>query len=110
LDGEESPLTQPPNPNPITAIQNLPIQLWLFAAFVDQQFTTLYQQIGTLMAQVAVEQTALDDLATALEAVKTTLANEITKLEAQVTAGTLPAGSLTGLNQALTDLQAIPLP
>ena len=61
------------------------------------------------MAAVSVEQTDLDNLAAALEAVKTALSAEITKLEAAVAAAgqPLPAGSLDGIKAALADLTAL---
>lgn len=57
------------------------------------------------MALVSVDQTALDSLATALEAAKTSLATEIASLQTQ-----LPAADLSGLNKALTDLQGLEPP
>lgn len=57
------------------------------------------------MALVQIDQTALDTLATSLEAVKTSLAAEIASLQTQ-----LPAADLSGLNQALTDLQGLEPP
>lgn len=57
------------------------------------------------MAAVQVDQTALDTLATNLEAVKTALSAEIASLQTQV-----PQANLDGLNQALADLQALEPP
>jgi hypothetical protein len=70
----------------------------------------MQKQLEKLMSLVSVDQTALDTLATNLEAVKTALSAEIANLQAEVAAGNLPAASLTGLNQALTDLQALAPP
>jgi hypothetical protein len=65
----------------------------------------LQNGINSIMAAVEVDQTALDTLATNLEAVKTSLAAEIASLQTQ-----LPEADLTGLNAALTDLQGLEPP
>jgi hypothetical protein len=72
----------------------------------------LQEGINKIMALVTVEQTDLDTLATNLEAAVTSVGTEITNLEAALTAaGTPPpAGSLDGLNSALTALQALEVP
>jgi hypothetical protein len=76
------------------------------------QMAQLKQGMGKLMALVEVDQTDLDTLATNLEAAVTSVGTEITNLEAALTAaGTPPpAGSLDGLNSALTALQALEVP
>jgi uncharacterized protein HemX len=61
--------------------------------------------IQQIMAAVQVDQTALDTLASNLEAVKTALSSEIASLQAS-----LPEADLSGLNQALTDLQGLEPP
>jgi hypothetical protein len=73
------------------------------------------QTLEKIMAVVQVDQTALDTLATSLEAVKTSLASEIAALTAAVAAAQanntpLPAASLDGLNAALADLTALEAP
>lgn len=67
--------------------------------------TQITKGIHQIMALVQIDQTQLDSLATALEAVKTALATEIAGLQVQ-----LPAADLSGLNQALTDLQGLESP
>jgi len=64
------------------------------------------------MAAVQVEQTDLDTLATNLDAAVASVGTELTNLEAALAAaGTpLPAGSLDGLNSALTALTALEVP
>jgi hypothetical protein len=61
--------------------------------------------IQQIMAAVQVDQTDLDNLATNLEAVKTALSSEIASLQQS-----LPEADLSGLNQALTDLQGLEPP
>lgn len=63
------------------------------------------KEIRQLMALVQIDQTALDTLAASLEAVKTSLEAEIASLQTQ-----LPEADLSGLNQALTDLQGLETP
>jgi len=60
------------------------------------------------MALVQVDQTDLDTLAASLEAVKAAIATEIANLQAANPP--LPAGSLDGLNTALSDLQGLQAP
>jgi cell division FtsZ-interacting protein ZapD len=69
------------------------------------QVTQIQKGINQIMAIVQIDQTQLDSLATALEAVKTSLAAEIASLQTS-----LPAADLSGLNQALTDLQGLEPP
>ena len=69
------------------------------------QLAHIQQQLGTIVALVSVDQTALDTLVTNLESVKTALSTEIASLQQQ-----LPAADLSGLNQALTDLQGLEAP
>lgn len=69
------------------------------------QVTQIQKEIKTIMASVQIEQTELDTLASNLEAVKTSLADEIASLGQQ-----LPAADLSGLNQALSDLQGLEPP
>ena len=68
--------------------------------------------LRSIMAAVQIEQTDLDSLAAALEAVKTALAAELADLEAKIAAGgvPLPAGSLDGLKAAVADLTALEPP
>lgn len=61
--------------------------------------------IQKIMAEVQVDQTALDALASNFEAAKTSLAAEIASLQQS-----LPEADLSGLNQALTDLQGLEPP
>jgi hypothetical protein len=70
----------------------------------------ILEGIEKIMALVQVDQAALDSLSSDLTAAITAVGTEITNLEAQVTAGTLPAASLDGLNSALTALQALEVP
>jgi uncharacterized protein HemX len=67
--------------------------------------TEIMEGIAKIMSLVEVDQTALDTLATSLEAVKTALSTEIASLSASV-----PQADLSGLNQALTDLQGLEPP
>jgi hypothetical protein len=76
-----------------------------WAVALSVQLSQIQKAIHDTMALVQVDQTALDNLATALEAVKTSLAAEIASLSAAI-----PAADLSGLNQALTDLQALEPP
>ena len=69
------------------------------------QLMEIQKGIKTIMALVQVDQAQLDVLASALESVKTTLANEIASLQTQ-----LPAADLNGLNQALADLTGLEPP
>ena len=69
------------------------------------QVAQIQKEIQKIMAQVSVDQTALDTLATSLEAVKTSLAAEIAGLQQL-----LPQADLSGLNAALTDLQGLEPP
>lgn len=76
-----------------------------WAIALTAQVTQIQKGIQKIMALVQIDQTELDNLATALEAVKTSLAAEIAGLQTQ-----LPAADLSGLNQALTDLQGLETP
>lgn len=76
-----------------------------WAIELAEQVTQIQKGIRKIMAAVQIEQTDLDNLATELEAVKTSLAAEIESLKTQ-----LPAADLSGLNQALTDLQGLEPP
>lgn len=76
-----------------------------WAVQLTAQVTQIQKEIHKIMALVQIDQTQLDDLATALETVKTTLAAEIAGLQTA-----LPAADLSGLNQALSDLQGLEPP
>lgn len=67
--------------------------------------TEIQKGINNIMAAVQVDQDALNTLATNLEAAKASLAAEIASLQTQ-----LPQADLSGLNQALTDLQSLEPP
>ncbi len=69
------------------------------------QVTEIQKGITKIMALVQIDQTELDTLATNLEAVKTALSSEIASLKQQ-----LPQADLSGLDQALTDLQGLEPP
>ncbi|GAS92701.1 hypothetical protein [Mycolicibacterium brisbanense] len=82
-------------------------------AWVNQllhQQQQILNGVITIMALVQVEQTDLDTLATNLQTAIAAVGTEVKNLEAQVAAGNLPAGSLDGLNSALTALQALEPP
>jgi hypothetical protein len=76
-----------------------------WAVQLTEQVTEIQKGIRKIMALVEIDQADLDTLATSLEAVKTSLATEIASLGQQ-----LPAADLSGLNQALTDLQGLEAP
>jgi hypothetical protein len=76
-------------------------------ASMQHQLNTIASKESDIMAAVQVDQADLDALAASLEDVKTSLSTEIQNLQA---AGNLPAGSLDGLKQALTDLQSLEPP
>lgn len=76
-----------------------------WAVALAAQVTQIQKEITKLMALVSVDQDTLTALATALEAVKTSLAAEIASLQTA-----LPAADLTGLNTALADLTALEPP
>lgn len=82
-----------------------PPQTPAWAMQLAGQVTQIQKGINRIMALVEIDQTDLDTLATSLESVKTTLAAEIASLQQQ-----LPAADLSGLNQALTDLQGLEPP
>jgi len=80
-----------------------------------QQQQSIIDGVNKIMAAVQVDQTALDSLASSLQAVATVFASEIQDLETKLAAALaanqpLPAGSLDGLNSALTALQALETP
>jgi hypothetical protein len=82
-------------------------------AWVNQllhQQQQILNGVYTIMALVQVEQTDLDTLAANLQTAIAAVGDEVKNLEAQVAAGNLPAGSLDGLNNALTALQALEPP
>ena len=85
------------------------LDTWLLGEWLSKQFTLLNRKVDQLMAQVQVDQDALDALATQLETVKSNIATEIQNLQ-NAAGPALPAGSLDGLNTALTDLQGLTLP
>lgn len=70
-----------------------------------EQLKEIKEGIQQIMALVQVDQTDLDNLATNLEAVKSSLSAEIASLQQQ-----LPQADLSGLNQALSDLQGLEPP
>lgn len=76
-----------------------------WAMQLSAQLTQIQKGIQQIMALVEVDQTALDTLATSLEAAKAALAAEIASLQTQ-----LPQADLSGLNQALADLQSLEAP
>lgn len=76
-----------------------------WAMELTAQVIQIQKGINQIMAEVKVDQAALDGLAAALESVKTTLAAEIASLQT-----TLPDADLTGLNTALSDLQSLNAP
>jgi hypothetical protein len=76
-----------------------------WAVQLAAQVAQIQKGITQLMALVQVDQTALDTLASSLEAVKAALATEIAALQAQ-----LPEADLSGLNAALADLQGLESP
>jgi hypothetical protein len=79
--------------------------LWAQLSDLASTLATITSQQENIMAQVQVDQTDLDNLATNLENVKTALATEIQNLQQQ-----LPQANLGGLNQALSDLQSLEPP
>lgn len=76
-----------------------------WATELMEQVAQIKKGIHEIMALVQIDQTELDTLATSLEAVKTSLSEEIASLQTQ-----LPSADLSGLNQALTDLQGLEPP
>lgn len=76
-----------------------------WAIELSAQVAQIQKGIKKIMASVQIEQTELDTLATNLESVKTSLEAEIASLGQQ-----LPAADLSGLNQALADLQGLEPP
>jgi hypothetical protein len=79
--------------------------LWSQLSDIGSQLADITYKEQQVMAQVQVDQTDLDNLATNLESVKIALAGEIQNLQQQ-----LPQANLGGLNQALSDLQALEPP
>jgi uncharacterized protein (DUF885 family) len=84
-------------------LDNISAQIGLVTT--SDQVMNISQQMEAIMAAVQVEQADLDTLATNLEAVQANLASEIQSLQQQ-----LPQANLTGLQTALSDLQALQPP
>lgn len=76
-----------------------------WAVDLSARLLEIQKGIQQIMALVQVDQAALDSLAASLEAAKTAIAAEIASLQVS-----LPAADLSGLNQALADLQAVEAP
>ena len=74
---------------------------------IEATLATLNQKVGTLMALVQVEQSALDDLDTALDEATTAIADRI---QALVDAGTLPAADVSALLADVDNLRALAAP
>lgn len=77
----------------------------IWAQHILAGLNKIQKGIEDIMALVQVDQAALDTLAASLEAVKSSLATEIAAL-----GQALPAADLTGINKALTDLEALEAP
>ncbi len=73
--------------------------------YLSIRFDQLQQQGGTIVAKVQIEQDTLDTFAAQLEAACTALAAEIESLKTA-----LPDADVSGLQQALADLQALEAP
>jgi len=86
-------MTNPAAPFPTTTTD---LALWLLAEWLYQEFSTLTQQIGAIMAEVRIEQSHIENVATAVEAVATAVS---------ALSVPLPPADETALNQAVTDLQ-----